>query len=53
MNAHVVGRLAEKDDFLLLLQLLVDVFQDVLAELVWVDLGERRSADAFILSFES
>ena len=43
----------EENLLLLLLQLSVDVFQEILAELVGVNLGKRCSADAFELTFES
>ncbi len=46
-------RVLFKEDLGLLLQLLVDVFEEILAGLVRVDLGKRGSADAFVLTFES
>ena len=46
-------RVSVVEDLLLLLQLSVDIFQEILAELVGVHLGKRSSADAFELSFES
>ncbi len=51
--AFQLRSVVEENMFLLLLQLSVDVFQEILAELVGVDLGKRCSADAFELTFES